>query len=88
MSAAAVTTELTIRIGRKAYAIPDLATASRMVCEARDKAGVGSREFKTPMIYEGERQVGYVSYNGRVWAGDPRGWKSGDKPIFDNGAGA
>lgn len=80
-------TELTIRIGRKAYAVPDLAAASRLVCAARDKSGVGGSRFKTPLIFAGDKPVGYVSYNGRVWAGDPRGWKAGDKPLFDNGAG-
>lgn len=80
--------KLTVRIGRKTYAIPDLATASRMVCAARDRSGVGNSRFTVPLIYEGERQIGYVSYNGRVWAGEQRGWKADDKPIYDNGAGA
>ncbi len=78
---------LTIRIGRKAYAIPDLATASRMVCAARDKAGIGNRAFTTPLIFEGDRQIAYVSYNGRIWAGTQREWKPDSKPLYDNGAG-
>lgn len=82
-----ITASLTLKIGRKAYAIESLADASRKVCAARDKAGIGSSRFTPPSIFDGERQVGYVSYNGRVWAGEPRGWKAGDKPIYDNGAG-
>lgn len=84
---AAIIAPLTIRIGRKAYAVADLATASRMVSAARDKSGVGNSRFTTPLIFEGERQVAYVSYNGRVWAGLPTAWKPGDKPLHDNGAG-
>lgn len=82
-----ITAPLTIRIGRKAYAIADLAAASRMVSAARDRSGVGSSRFPAPLIYEGERQVAHVSYNGRVWAGLPMQWTPGDKPLFDNGAG-
>ena len=79
---------LTIQVGRKSYPIADLAAASRMVCAARDKAAIGNRCFKPPLIYEGGRPIAYVSYNGRVWAGiNPRGWKPGDKPLYDNGAG-
>ncbi|MFA5901046.1 MAG: hypothetical protein WC829_18250 [Hyphomicrobium sp.] len=26
--------------------------------------------------------IGYVSYNGRVWAGTPQGWKSSDRPLY------
>ena len=85
--AIAPTTELTIRIGRKAYVIPDLATASRMVCAARDKAGVGNSRFTPPMIFDGDRQIGYVSYNGRVWPGSARDWNPGIVPLHDNGAG-
>lgn len=78
---------LTIRIGRKSYPIPDLRTASDMVCAARDKSGVGNSRFTAPLIYEGDRQIGYVSYNGRVWEGSPREWKSDTKMLFNNGAG-
>ena len=60
---------LTIKVGRKVYAIADYAEASRMVCAARDKSGVGSSRFPKPVIYEGDTAVAYVSYNGRVWAG-------------------
>lgn len=81
----AITAELTIRIGRKSYAIPDYATASRMVCEARDRSGIGGSRFRSPLIYEGDKQVAHVSYNGRVWAGaSGRDWKPGDVPLFDN----
>lgn len=83
----ALTAPLTIRIGRKAYAVADLATASHMVSAARDKAGIGCSRFTPPLIFEGERQVGHVSYNGRVWPGLPTQWKPGDRPIYDNGAG-
>lgn len=82
-----VKASLTIRVGRKAYPIADYAEASRLFCAARDKAGTGGRDTPTPLIFEGDRQVAYVSYNGRVWAGDPRDWQPGRKPLYDNGSG-
>lgn len=75
---------LSIRVGRKTYAIPDLAAASRLVCEARDRSGARSSRFTPPLIFDGGRLVGHVSYNGRVWAGEPRDWKPGAVPLFDN----
>jgi hypothetical protein len=78
---------LTLRVRGKSYPVTDYAEASRMVCEARDQAGIGNSDFPTPLIYEGGRQVAHVSYNGRVWPGLPTQWKAGDKPLYDNGAG-
>lgn len=78
-----IATTLTIRIGRKSYPIGNYADASRMVCKARDKSGVGSSRFSDPLIYEGDRAVAYVSYNGRVWAGSPRDWTPDRTPLCE-----
>lgn len=74
---------LTIRIGKKSYPIASFADASRMVCAARDKSGVGSSRFKDPIIYEGDKAVAHVSYNGRVWAGSPREWTAKSTPLCE-----
>jgi hypothetical protein len=67
---------LTIKVGRKSYPIADYAEASRMTLEAAHALMMTgarmSESFKSPLIYEGKRQVAYVSQNGRVWSGHPR----------------
>lgn len=35
------------------------------------------------LIADGGKIVAHVSYNGRVWAGRPQDWKSGDVPLYD-----
>jgi hypothetical protein len=87
MTTTDIATAMTIKVGRKTYQIPDFATASRLVCEARDRAGIGGSRFTPPVIYRGDEQVAYVSYNGRVWAGKPGQWKPGCEPLYDNGSG-
>lgn len=83
-------TTLTMQIGRRRYQVASLTEASRMFCTARDKAmhrGVGgSSHTPTPMIYNGDRLIGYVSYNGRVWAGHPHDWQPGMKPLLETAA--
>lgn len=81
-------TTLTIKVGRQSHPIADYAEASRMT-EAAVAAlmRTGARmsdTFRPPLIYDGERQVAYVSLNGRVWAGDPMDWKPGATPVYDN----
>lgn len=78
---------LTIKVGRKSYPIADYAEASRMTLAAAHAlmmAGARmSESFRTPLIFEGKRQVAYVSQNGRVWAGHPREWKPGATPLCE-----
>lgn len=78
---------LTLRIGRRAYPVADLADASRKTLAAvHALMATGARmsdTFKTPLLYEGERLVGHVSQNGRVWPGHPRDWKPGAKPLHE-----
>lgn len=88
MPATATIAALTIKVGRRTYPIPDFAAASRMVCEARDRAGIGGSRFRSPLIFRGAEQIAYVSYNGRVWAGHPQDQHpAGRAPLYDNGSG-
>lgn len=77
---------LSLEVGGKRYPVASLADASRKVEAARDASGIGGSQFPTPLLYDGAgKLIGYVSYNGRVWAGHPRDWQpDGVKPIFDN----
>ncbi|NBW23479.1 MAG: hypothetical protein EBR82_87615 [Caulobacteraceae bacterium] len=83
----AIKNTLTIKVGRKSHPIADYAEASRMTLAA--VAALAEREhrvgphFKSPLIYEGGRQVAYVSQNGHVWAGNPREWKPGATPLCE-----
>lgn len=67
---------LSIKVGRKTYPIADYAEASRMTLAATHALMMTgarmSESFRSPLIFEGDRQVAYVSLNGRVWAGHPR----------------
>ncbi len=65
----AVKASLSIQIGRKRYPVASLAEASAMFCAARDKSGFGASRTPDPKIFEGDKQIAYISYNGRVWAG-------------------
>lgn len=79
-----LTPTLTMQIGRRRYPVATLAEASRMFCAARDKSGVGGSKTPTPILFDANgAQVAYVSYNGRVWAGNPRDWQPGNKPIWE-----
>jgi len=73
---------LTIKVGRKHYAVASLAEASALYCAARDKCGFGASRVPNAPIFEGSRQIAYVSYNGRVWAG--KEWQPDATPLFDN----
>jgi hypothetical protein len=83
----AIKPTLTIRVGRKTHPIADYAEASRRTLAAVDALSrTGARlmdSFREPLIFEGDRQIAYVSQNGRVWAGHPRDWKPGAMPLCE-----
>jgi hypothetical protein len=75
---------LTLLIGKRRYPVASIEDASRMFCAARDKSGFGASKITTPLIYRADGGLlGYISYNGRVWSGHPRDWKSGTKPLHE-----
>lgn len=58
----------TMKIGRKTYKVSDLAEASRLYEEARGYKR--SSQMSNGLLFnDSGKQVGYVSYNARVWAG-------------------
>lgn len=59
-----------LEIGSKQFQISSLAEASRMFSAARDEFGEGASRTPSPLIVDEHGVViGYISYNGRVWAG-------------------
>lgn len=51
--------------------------ASGIVCELREQSGLGAREFGSqfPIVDSTGNEVGWVSFNGRVWQGTRKHWK-------------
>ncbi len=76
-----ITPELTIKVGRKHYAVADYAQASAMFCAARDKSGLGASRLPNALIFSGQEQVAYVSYNGKVWPGTT--YQPDATPLFN-----
>lgn len=84
----AIKPSLTIKVGRKSYPITDYAEASRMTLAATHALMMTgarmSESFQSPLIYDGKRQVAYVSQNGRVWSGHPRDpFDANKKPLCE-----
>lgn len=72
-----------VAIGRKRYTVPSLQVASEVFCAARDKAMTGASRTPTPLVYDAAgKQIGYISYNGRVWPG--RTYRPDATPLYDN----
>jgi hypothetical protein len=57
--------------------------ASLVVSDIRDRSGAGASEMGSMFpIREDGVLIGYVSYNGKVWKGDPGDWKNAEL-IYD-----
>lgn len=67
--------KLELRIGKKTFAVTDLADASRVYQRERDKSKSGASRFPEGRV--GEYRI---SFNGRVWLGE---WKAGQKPVME-----
>ena len=67
--------KLTIQYGKREYPIDSIKNASSKWNDLRDMAmreGVSSKEADTPLIKDASgKTVGYISWNGEVWKGDP-----------------
>jgi hypothetical protein len=65
--------------------VVSLEAASRLWETIRDASGLDASHAPTPHILNAQgKHLGYVSYNGRIWAGWPCEWKAGDQPLYDN----
>lgn len=63
--------------------VRDYAEASAECRKFLDDAGIGNSQWNGGALWEGNKWIGYVSFNGRVWAGTAREWKPGMKPLYD-----
>lgn len=83
---------LALGIGSKKdlVAVADCAEASRLyraACDAHmERTGQGASTMQPGLLYDcagaTPTRIGYVSWNGKVWAGSERGWKPGDEPLY------
>jgi len=74
---------LTLRVGSRTYPVESVEKASRIFVAARDKFGEGASNTPTPLLVRDGKVIGYVSYNGRVWAGLPTDRNVDKAPIYD-----
>lgn len=78
-----LTKTMFLQIGRRRFQVATFEEASRMFCTTRDKGGEGASRTPTPPIVdEFGNVIGYVSYNGRIWAGAT--YIAGTQPLYDN----
>ncbi len=62
----------TVEIQDRRYTVIDMVRASQIVETIRDRSGAGASEMGAQFpVRDGLKIIGYVSYNGRVWAGRP-----------------
>jgi hypothetical protein len=72
-------------IGQRRYQVASFEQASVMFCCARDKMGEGASKTPSPHITgEDGSVIGYIAYNGRVFAGKARAWTVETPLLFDN----
>lgn len=81
-------TPLYLQIAAARLPYPGEELASRMYREAIERydretgRGGASTVPACHIVTDGGEVVGYVSYNGKVWAGDPKAWAAGNAPLF------
>lgn len=74
----------TLTIRDREISAPTIAAASAAYSAARDASGEGASTWPMGQLSGPNGDVLFVSYNGRVWIGDPasRDWKPGETPVF------
>lgn len=70
--------------GNKVVPVTSYEEASKVCRAYLDKTGIGNTRWTGGALFEGEKQIGYVSYNGRVWSGRAQDWQPGMVPLWDN----
>ena len=77
-------TRLWIESGGQRYPVDSLEDASTRFRQVVQAANIGATETPVPRITDDAGNlVGYVAYNGKVFAGRPEDWKSGQTPLYE-----
>lgn len=74
---------LVLKIGSRAFPVASLAEASATYSARRDASGRGNARHPAGIVFDGNRVVGHVSFNGTIWSKPSRDWQPGDVPLFD-----
>lgn len=80
--------QLTLRVNGSNFSIQTANEASAILVRCRELAAsegiVGASQFggQFPIYDAARREVGYVSYNGKVWQGKRKDWKTAVS-VFD-----
>jgi hypothetical protein len=64
--------------------VDSMAEASRRCRDYIEEHALGAGHWTGGRIRnEAGKMLAYVSYNGKVWAGEPGSWQPGDAPLYD-----
>jgi len=74
----------TFSIRRMTFEIPTLVECSDTYTNVRDGLGLGASGLPPTALYRDGKQVGHISYNGRIWAGSAAEWTSKTPLLYDN----
>lgn len=74
--------DMVLSFGNRRVPVASLAEASAIYSAARDRSGKGASGWPDGAVLEGDKVIGRVSYNGRVW--EPGPWKPDSVPLYDN----
>lgn len=64
-----------------AETLQEIRDAARAYIEKWNLGG-GNWSERKAMIRENGKAIGYVSYNGRVWRGNPKNWKNAEEIVL------
>lgn len=75
----------TAQVKRKTISAATLSELSAQYGLLRDKSGQGASRFPDAIVFEDGRQIGYISYNGRIWEGTSQEWSPNTRCLFGKG---
>lgn len=73
---------MNLTIGKKRFFVSSFIEASRIYSDLRDRSGLGGSKWPEGKIFENDRQIARISYNGRIWSPEP--WTPDSVPLYDN----
>ena len=57
--------------------------ASAVCRKFLDETQIGNSEWSGGALWDGNKRIGHVSFNGKVWGGRAQDWKPGMTPLYD-----
>lgn len=72
------------RVNKMAFECGSLQECSETYSNVRDGLGLGASRLGPAALFQDGKQVGHISYNGRVWAGTAKAWTAQTTLLYDN----